>query len=834
MRRSNGKAMKNSVIKMTLRSVKTFKGRFIAIFLIVAIGVGFFAGMKITQDAMIDTAHKYLQQQNLYDIQLISTLGFTDENVEELSTTDGIKDIEGLKSVDAMLSVKDNLKAFKIISIPKKVSVPSLVCGRMPETNFECLADDQYFDETDIGSTIVVSDENTDDVKNTLSQKEFVIVGLVNSPTYLNINRGNTTIGTGALASFIYVQDDCFALNIYTEVNITLNESAYIYSDEYDEIVERHKSVITEKAHRICDERYLEILSSIDLPEHLAVLGITVKQFAAQMGLEEPDLYVLTRNENVGYSSFENDTAIVSGIANIFPVFFILIAMFVCITTMTRMVDEERTQIGVLKAMGFHSRSIMAKYLRDAGSAAFLGWVTGFFLCTWLLPKLFWFAYNAIYDFAPIGYLFDPVLAVMTLVIAMLCILGAAYICCRKELSSVPAQLIRPRAAKSGKRILLERITPIWNRLPFLGKVITRNMFRYKRKLIMMLLGISCCAGLMVAAFGARDSMLAVTDEQYGKVQIYDMEVTFDESEKNVEEKLLRQDGIEEVQMASVHRVDLISEDIASAVTMMSFSETEDLSHFWSFEFQGEKASLPNRGEALICSKLAEKFGLSVGDSISLRDSELNTFNLTVGGIFDNHIYNYVVISEETHQDVLGQWKANTAMLNVSGDQDALAERLTKMDEINGVSQLSAARKDIDDALVCLDYIIWMVVAFSAALAFVVIFNLTNINLAERSREIATVEVLGFYPKETYSYVLRENLIMSVISAFLGIPLGFVFHRLVMKLILIDALHFPVFISPVSIITAFVCTILFAVIVNLFMRKNIRKINMAESLKAVE
>lgn len=647
-----------------------------ALLLIVALSVGFFAGLKITQDAMTAVCDDYLSEQNFYDYRLISTAGFTEEDLQALSELSFIGSAEGTHSVDALVSGEDGDEPFKLLALPDEVNLPSLTAGRMPESTEECLADARAFDEEDIGSTIRISDENDAVVLSQFSGKEFTITGLVHSPLYLNTDRGSTGLGNGSLSGFLYLSEENFTAEVYTEICLTLAEKAPAYSEEYDDLISWYEDEVMAECEKQTAQRFR-------MTE--AFIGMT------------PEIYILTRGENAGYVSFENDTSILSGVADIFPVFFILIAILVCITTMTRMVDEERTQIGVLKAMGYSRAAVTAKYLLYAGSATLIGWAVGFFAGTWGLPRVFWYAYSALYGFAPMSYLFRPSLAFLTLAVALAGILGSTWLSCRRELSGQPAELIRPRSAKEGKRILLERIAPLWKRLSFLQKVTLRNMFRYKKRLLMMLIGISCCTGLIVTAFGVRDSMIHVGSLQYENVQKYDIEA-------------------------------------------------------------------------------------------SLSD----------------------------------------------GSQQEAISNLENTEGVSGVARLSDTQKRVDDALSCLNYIIWLIVLFSGALAFIVIFNLTNINLAERSREIATVEVLGFYPEETDSYVLRENLVLSVIAGLIGLPLGTLFHRIVMNRIDIESMSFDVRITAVSYVLALICTVLFAVIINLFMRRQIGKIQMTESLKAVE
>ena len=810
---------------MTGRSIRAFFGRYVALLLIVALSAGFFAGLKVTKDAMTNTGDLFLTEQKLYDFRMYSTLGFTEEDVERFSDLPGVCMAEGTKTMDAMLYYGGKDLPFTLLALPEQINLPSLTAGRLPETETECLADDERFTEADLGKTISLAGENEESVTKGLHNTEFTIVGLVDSPLYIGLDRGSTGIGSGVVYGFLYLTEDNFTGEVYTEVDIVLSEKAAIYSEEYDTIIEQAKDNITERCKELAEERYESLL---------AAHGLT-PELGAQFGINAPSVYVLTRSENAGYVNFKNDTAIVSGIANLFPIFFILIAMLVCMTTMTRMVDEERTQIGVLKALGYSNGAIMAKYLLYAGSATVIGWTIGFFLCTWGLPQIFWFAYNALYDFAPLSYLFSPLLAGITLLVSLLGILGSTFLSCRKELQSVPAKLIRPRTAKNGKRILLERLTFLWEHLSFLQKITLRNMFRYKRRLIMMLFGISCCAGLVVTGFGVRDSMTRIGSMQYEEVQNYDLEVSFaagDEAE--VLNCMKEVNGVQESIPASFHRVELMGEEVLNSVTLMSFRDKDRLSGFWDFHSGNEKLAYPEKGEALINTKAADRLGLSVGDRVTIRTTDMQSASVTVSGVFDNYIYNYILISEDTYTENFGEWEANKYLLSVDGDAEEISKDLIEEEKITSVAQLSTTRENVESALECLDYIILMVVLFSGALAFVVIYNLTNINIAERSREIATVQVLGFYPKETESYVLRENLVLSIVASFIGLPLGVLFHRAVMSFISIDLLDYPLLIKPESYGMALICTVLFACVVNLFMKRQIAKIPMAESLKAVE
>ena len=545
---------------------------------------------------------------------------------------------------------------------------------------------------------------------------------------------------------------------------------------------------------------------------------------------------------------FKNDISIVSGIADLFPLFFALIAMLVCVTTMTRMVEEERTQIGTLKALGFSTAEISAKYLLYAGSAALIGWAGGYFAGTLLIPKVFWLALSSVYGFARIQYTSSLPLAVMTGVVSITGILLCTWLSVRSELSIRPAKLIRPGVSKSGKRIWLEHVTPFWKRLSFLHKITLRNMLRYKQRLFMMLVGISCYAALVLTGFGVKDSLIGITDLQYRTIQRYQLEATVTSSKiDDVTDRLFRIAADSAACSCSLSRVSVKAHKSSmSAINLYSTDQPETFMSFWTLKTADKACLFPPSGEVLVCTKIAQKLSLSVGDTLIIRDAARQDITATVSGIFDNYLDNALILNADTLRKQTGEWKPDTLLIRTSGTQTtakdasseaadaALAQQIAGIPGVRQVSRLSLSKETADKALSCVYYIVLLLILFSGALELIVIYNLTSINLAERSREIATVEVLGFYPKETDSYVLRENLILSLIASFIGLPLGMLFHRAVMSRILVDNMVFLTRIRPVSYILAVLITNLFAYMVNLLMRKRIRAIPMAESLKAVE
>ena len=819
-----------AIFKLTRRSIRTFFGRYLALFLILFLSTGFFAGLKITKPAMQRTCDDYLSRQKLYDIRILSSNFLLSSDVRAFSDIEGVATAEGGTGTDAMVEVTSarhetdtgspasagttaQRYALRIQSLQNTVNLPSLTAGRMPETASECLADRRLFSSSDIGKKLTVDTSKSDQAAGFLDTKTFTIVGLCDSPLWLSTSRGSTTIGTGQLDGFLFVPKCAFLSIAFTEIDLTLDSETLHRGEVYESLVETVKDRVTSLA----ENRSLHT-------------------------------YVLTREDHSGLISFNNDISIVSGIADLFPLFFALIAMLVCVTTMTRMVEEERTQIGTLKALGFSTAEISAKYLLYAGSAALLGWAVGYFAGTLFIPKVFWLAFSSVYGFARIQYTFSLPLAVMTGAVSITGILLCTWLSVRSELSIRPAELIRPGVSKSGKRIWLEHITPLWKRLSFLHKIMLRNMLRYKQRLFMMLIGIGCCAALVLTGFGVKDSLIGITDLQYKTIQHYQIEAGVQPSKiEEVTARLSRIAADSAACPCSLSRVSIKAHKSAMTnVRLCSTDQPESFMSFWTLKTEGQACRFPQSGEVLVCTRIAQKLSLSIGDSLIIKDAARRDVTATVSGIFDNYIDNALILNADTLKQQAGEWKPDTLLIRTSDAQmtakdassetadAALSQQIAGIPGVRQISSLSLSKETADKALSCVYYIVLLLILFSGALELIVIYNLTSINLAERSREIATVEVLGFYPKETDSYVLQENLVLSLIASFIGLPLGTLFHRAVMSRILVDNMVFLTRIRPVSYVLAILITNLFAYMVNLLMRKRIRAIPMAESLKAVE
>lgn len=1196
MRRKN--MMRRNLRQTIVKSL----GRYIAIMAIVALGAGLFCGLRVTKVDMLATVQKYTDSQNMFDLQVMNSYGWTDASVESLSQVPGIAHAEGGVSLDTLIHFGNNdEQPYKAMSLPEEVNRVSLMAGRMPEAPNECLIDGFYFGQSILGQQVHISANNEEDTLDSFTYDTYTIVGTVNTPLYLNMQRGSTTIGSGSLKGFFYIPRDGFDTDYYTEINLTLQGDFDVYSDAFNDAMDdmtevvkpvaqeaasvRHQEIITEaqesyddgmqkyldgvaeyheaaaevdqeladalqeltdgqaeleenrqklidgrqelysaqmtvnenrqtladsmdalslakadtyanldQAQAELDENYAQAadglaqvndgLAQIDeglaqIDEGLAQIddgiaqiddglaqiddGIaqledaiaqiddglaqldealpmlesaaeaaqellnllnflpagdsetiaelesqlqelitqrdtytaqreelvqTRAQCAAQLeslnqqkqeltaqkeallaqraevaaqredvlaqqqellnakdtldeamaqiqdgyaqlesgrveadaqfadaqaqidsgeaqlydaqlmldeqwitlengekelaeaeqelangwqeyydgkaeaeaeladgwqelcdarqelanarediaSIEKPTLYTLTRNTNLGYVVFESDSDIVAGVAKIFPVFFLAVAALVCITTMTRMVDEERTQIGILKALGYSNFSIMSKYLLYSGSASLLGCVLGLILGSTVFPWIIWYAYCIMYDFSDqltlsydigtIAFIFISYLGLTLLV---------TWNCCRRELRDVPAELIRPKPPVSGKQILLEKL-PFWRHLKFLNKVAIRNIFRYRQRLAMMLLGIGGCTALLVTGFGLGDSIAGVVSYQYDQVTLYDIGVTFDEALDEAGRADFRETyPDQDIHFCCQGGIDL---EFGNGVKNIYFIATdESLDGFIGLRQDGMPLAMPGENETLLSIGAATAMGIVEGDQITLRNSDMEELTLTVAGIYDNNVYNYAIVTGDT---IRGQWgrepEIQTAFVLTSEGQEVheLGAALASYDGVLGMTINQDTADTVGNMMEALDAIILVVVICAGALAGIVLYNLTNINIQERIREIATIKVLGFNAGETASYVFKENLTLTVVGTLLGLFAGKGLHTLVMSYVRIDMVWFDNVIEPLSYVLAAVLTVVAALVVDFVMYFKLEKINMAEALKSVE
>ncbi len=563
--------------------------------------------------------------------------------------------------------------------------------------------------------------------------------------------------------------------------------------------------------------------------------------------LEIPDeWFVNNREANPGYFGYGDDAKRIGAVAKVFPLFFFLVAALVCLTTMTRMVEEERSQIGTLKALGYSTLTISSKYLVYALLASLSGALAGLLVGFRLFPGIIMNAYGMMYQI-PDRLMPDHLnYAAISILIAVVTTVAASLLATLQELNATPAVLMQPKAPKPGKRIFLERIKPVWKRLSFTKKVTARNIFRYKRRLLMTVIGIAGCTALLLTGFGIRDSVNAIMGKQFSEIFIYDglLSIDTDQSETGLDLAGIMDSHPEVTSYLKTQNETVSALPAGSGRTyeasLLVPESTQQLPQFFDLHERptGLKLTLPTDG-AVITEKLADLLAVQIGDTVSWRDSENRTYAVKVSGIAENYLTHYIYLSPEYFAKITYRTpQYNTVVFNVDNaaalDQKAFKENLLSHDGILGAILTLNLTDDFNDTIKSLNYVVMVLILSAGALAFVVLYNLTNINITERIREIATIKVLGFRDKEVSAYVYRENIILTVIGTFAGLFLGFFMHRFVMGTMEIDSMMFGKNINTPSYLLSIVLTLSFAILVNIFMHYHLRKINMVESLKSIE
>ncbi len=560
--------------------------------------------------------------------------------------------------------------------------------------------------------------------------------------------------------------------------------------------------------------------------------------------VKKPVWYVWDRDNNPGYTSYGEDADKIDAIASVFPLFFILVAALVCLTTMTRMVEEQRTQVGTLKALGYSGRSIMAKYLWYAIAASIIGSVVGLLIGFSVFPKIIIDAYNLRY-FLPEGltpFRWDYALwcTVVSIAVTGLSAWSAVY----KELREHPAQLMRPKAPPSGKRVFLEKWTGLWSKLNFTTKVTIRNLFRYKKRVLMTVIGIAGCTALMLTGFGLQHAIGSIVDKQFGEIFVYDALGALDDETTaddlvTIQQRVAETPGVKSEMLVYYKGMDAsVTGDKKVSVTTFVPSEPQAIDNYINLRTREghETLTLSNDG-AIVNEKLAKLLKLQEGDLFTLTDADGNTAQAKIAGITENYAMNYVYMTPDYYAQMFGEKPVNNmfAMDMVEGtDLFALSETLLTYDHVQGLSYASDTTEQFADMVDSMGSIMLVIIVSAGLLAFIVMYNLVNINVTERMRELATIKVLGFYNKEVSAYIYRENTISAVIGMLVGLFAGIFLERFVISTAEVDIVMFAPDIPFTAFLYAGALTLAFAFIVNFVLHFKLKKIDMVESMKSIE
>lgn len=562
--------------------------------------------------------------------------------------------------------------------------------------------------------------------------------------------------------------------------------------------------------------------------------------------IEKPTWYIYDRSHLPEYSGYGDNADRMKAIGEVFPLIFFLVAALISLTTMTRMVEEERTLIGTLKALGYSKKSIAAKYLGYAVLATLTGGIFGVMIGEKILPYIIITAYKIMYRHLPdVEIPYNLYYGVLACVAALLCTVAATIFSCMKELKEQAAELMRPPAPKQGKRVFLEYIPFLWKRLNFTWKSTVRNLMRYKKRFFMTIFGIGGCMGLMLVGFGLKDSILSIVPLQYEDIQLYDGNVIL-QSDVTMQEKQEVYEALEKNSQVVATAEDLLQkitiehDGVSKEVYLNVPENVEKFSDFVVLQDRTtkEKYQLTDKG-AVLTEKMAKELGVSAGDTVTIKEENEKERTVKISQICENYMSHYLYMTPAVYKAAYGKEpEYNSIYYRTEGrttkEAESVGEAALKLDGALSVSYTTELRQQVDDMLQSLDIVIVVLIISAGMLAFVVLYNLNNINITERKRELATLKVLGFYDKEVTEYVYRENILLTLIGSVFGMLLGKILHRFIIVTVEIDSVMFGRNINTISFVYAFLLTVVFSLFVNGVMYFKLKKINMVESLKSVE
>ena len=864
--------------KDIIREISKTKSKFASIMIIMFLGVFVFIGLKETTPAMVNTYNKTLEQHNIYDLRVTNDFGINDGDIDEIRKLENIDKLETYNKKNYKLENSTN--SIDIETLSKELATPKLIKGKLPTTNNEIVVVDSLEKTYKIGDTINLVDDKSEEKK--LRSYSYKVVGYVHGADHIEVSNNNPTNNS----YFGYINKENFQFNNATGVNIKLKGISYKYSDKkYIEEVNKSRDQLIDilKERKLVDEKNyksntsqkikesekrlasiekelasnlerLELLKNVDaeryteqsskLNEAKKQLQDNKKQLEVSKRAFEETNYPRFNVENirglVHYAQFIDSAGSLSFLANVFSIFLFSVSILVSLTTLTRMVDENRTSIGTLKALGYSNKEIFKKYYIYGGVSTVIGTILGIIAGYLVIVPIIYNSYSRFFTLKEPYIVYNLHIIALAFLISILCILLAVFIPLRKNLKERSAYLLRPKAPSSGSRIFLENVSFIWKRLSFLRKVTFRNIFRYKVRMFMTIFGVMGCLTLMFIGFAIRFGVIDISNEQFKIINKIDVLATYNPyAEKEDIDKISKEIGSNSnvenftkvnVQKATVEKNNEVL-DTAQLVTL----DRNNYKDYITLMDNRSNIELP-KDSIVINEKLAYLYNLSVGDNFKVIINE-KEYTLKIGAINKNYFGNILYMDREYFSKVFDKTYSDNSFIikmNNSDEVEKMASKLQDNPYVANVSDNSKIQENLDNFISGLDIIVVVMVLCSLALALVVLYNLINVNVSERQRELSTIKVLGFYPREVTIYVFREIFYLSIIGIVIG---NYIAYRLYLKIILELASRTMMFSSRVPIAVYALSTgvtLVIIIFVMVIMHRRLKKVNMVESLKAIE
>ena len=854
---------RNTLWKDALSSLNHSWGRFIGILLLMAVSAFAFIGLKMAGPDMRNTAQTYYQDVNLADLTVSSNYGLDKNDTQTIKKQAKKATIDFGYLQDT--TINNSKTSLRVLSESKNISTSQLISGKLPKKDNQIAISYLLRDKYHLGEWITLNEPSN------LKNSRFKIVGFMRPSEYTDKSEiGQTNVGTGQLSGIAVVKKNAFKSQNYSIARIRFNKTKELdpYSSTYQKFIDNKKERITNSLKQSGKLKKVEVDNNFKAAQKQIKQAKAQIQLAENNGLEitkekeklekqqkklneqkqemkqlgSISYYVNDRKNDSGYDTYQSNSEKIELITNIFPVFLFAVAALVSFSTMTRFIDEERQNIGVLRALGYSKLDTSLKFVIYSLTAALTGVFIGAIGGYWILPRIIFNAYTANLTLTNFQSSFSWKYLFLTFLISILCTTGAAVIQLFIVLRAKTSELLLPKPPKNGSRILLEKIKPFWQHLSFNYKVTLRNIFRYKVKMIMTILGIAGCTGLLMMGFGIRDSLAGIGQKQYSEIIKYDL-IAIDKTSLSSEQSTKLNQKLSSSQVNKYLPVyfENVSKKIAGTNQDLSIIVPEKSSQISKYislrnRSSGQKINLNSRG-IVISEKLAKLLNLSIGDELSLVTTNGKKVKLPISNICEMYMGHYVLMNSNVYQKYFNKKVNSNAQLielNNKKQTNSFANSLMKTGAVSAINLNTNNQQIIDSLIQSMNKVIFLLIGLAALLAVVVIFTLTTTNLEERMREIATLKVLGFYNNEASLYIYRETIILSIFGILIGFLVGNWLHGFIIdNLAPLNAMFRPGILFSNYLLSALIPLVITGIMA-IFVNRKIKEVNMLEALKSVD
>lgn len=854
---------RNTLWKDALSSLNHSWGRFIGITLLMAVSAFTFIGLKMAGPDMKNTAQTYYQEVNLADLTVSSNYGLDKNDTQTIKNQAKKATLDFGYLQDA--TINNSKTSLRVLSESKNISTSQLISGNFPKKDNQIAISYLLRNKYHIGEWITLNEHSN------LKNSRFKIVGFIRPSEYTDkSNLGQTNVGTGQLSGVAIVKKSAFKAQSYSIARIRFNKTKELdpYSSTYQKFIDNKKERLTNSLAQNSKLKKTEVDNNFKAAQKQIKQAKAQIQLAENNGLEitkekeklekqqkklneqkqemkqlgSISYYVNDRKNDSGYDTYQSNSEKIELITNIFPVFLFAVAALVSFSTMTRFIDEERQNIGVLRALGYSKLDTSLKFVIYSLTAALTGVFIGAIGGYWILPRIIFNAYTANLTLTNFQSSFSWKYLFLTFLISILCTTGAAVIQLFIVLRAKTSELLLPKPPKNGSRILLEKIKPFWQHLSFNYKVTLRNIFRYKVKMIMTILGIAGCTGLLMMGFGIRDSLAGIGQKQYSEIIKYDL-IAIDKNSLSSEQSTKLNQKLSSSQVNKYLPVyfENVSKKIAGTNQDLSIIVPEKSSQISKYislrnRSSGQKINLNSRG-IVISEKLAKLLNLSIGDELSLVTPNGKKVKLPISNICEMYMGHYVLMNSNVYQKYFNKKVNSNAQLielNNKKQTNSFANSLMKTGAVSAINLNTNNQQIIDSLIQSMNKVIFLLIGLAALLAVVVIFTLTTTNLEERMREIATLKVLGFYNNEASLYIYRETIILSIFGILIGFLVGNWLHGFIIdNLAPLNAMFRPGILFSNYLLSALIPLVITGIMA-IFVNRKIKEVNMLEALKSVD